>query len=378
MLNENQQKFKQETIEFVKANLMYDIIKNDRESIFNRDAWNKCADYGVQGWLIPKIYGGKELDVLTMVCGMEALGYACLDDGLLFGINAHLLACAMPILNFGSEDQKKQYLPRMCNGEIICSHSATEPKSGSDIYALTTYAKKEGANYVINGEKHYVTNGAFADIFIVFATTDPSLGAKGLSAFIIHRDTPGLIISPMVETMGDRTAGIVRLKLSNCVVNESQRLGQEGIGSLIFSTSMEWERGFILSRAIGTMQRLLEKSLHYAKNHKQFGQPIGGFQFISGKLVDMKIRLENSRYHIYHLAKKKEKKKTIVMDAAMANLYVSEAWVDSSINTMEIFGGNGYTVESGIEREVRNAIGSKFYSGTSEMQKNVIAKFMGL
>lgn len=378
MLNEDQQRFKKETIKFVKENLEYDIIKNDRESIFNRDAWRKFGEYGVQGWLIPKEYGGRELDVLTMVVGMEALGYSCLDDGILFGMNAHLLACAMPILNFGSEEQKRQYLPKMCNGEMICSHSATEPKTGSDVYGLTTSAEKNGTNYVINGEKHYATGGAFADIFIVFATTDPSLGAKGLSAFIIHRDNPGLIISPIVETMGERTAGIVRLKLDNCIVNESERLGPEGIGSLIFSTSMEWERGFILSRAIGTMERLLEKSLRYARSHKQFGKPIGSFQFISGKLVDMKIRLENSRYQLYHLAKKKEKKKTIVMDAAMVNLYVSEAWVDSSMNAMEIFGGNGYTVESGMEREVRNAIGGKFYSGTTEMQKIVISKFMGL
>jgi alkylation response protein AidB-like acyl-CoA dehydrogenase len=378
MLGQEQEDLKKQAIEFAKQNLNYDIIKNDYESVFNKDAWMKCAQYGVQGWLVPKSYGGKDLGVLNTVCSMQGLGYACLDDGLLFGISAHLFACTMPILHFGTKKQKEQYIPSMCSGEIIASHSATEPKSGSDIYSLVTTAEKKGAKYVLNGEKHYVTNGAAADIFIVFATTNPSLKEKGISAFIIHKDNPGLITSKVIETMGNRTAGIVRLRLENCEIDESQLLGSEGIGSLIFTGSMELERGFILSRSIGVMERLLEKSLKYAKTHKQFGQPIGKFQYISGKLVEMKMDLENAKNLIYNLAKKKDDNKTVVMDAALVNLYVSEAWVRCSLNAIEIYGGNGYTTENEIEREVRNAIGSKFYSGTTEMQKIVIAKFMGL
>jgi alkylation response protein AidB-like acyl-CoA dehydrogenase len=284
----------------------------------------------------------------------------------------------MPILHFGTKKQKEQYIPSMCSGEIIASHSATEPKAGSDIYSLVTTAEKRGGKYVLNGEKHYVSNGAVADIFIIFATTNPSLKEKGISAFIIHKDTPGLITSKLIETMGNRTAGIVRLRLENCEIDEFQLLGSEGMGSLIFTSSMEWERGFILSRSIGAMERLLEKSLKYAKTHKQFGQPIGKFQYISGKLVEMKMDLENAKNLIYNLAKKKDDNKKVVMDAALVNLYVSEAWVRCSLNAIEIYGGNGYITENEIEREVRNAIGSKFYSGTTEMQKIVIAKFMGL
>ncbi len=378
MLTQSQENFKTEVINFARENLIYDVIRNDRESVFNRDAWKKCGRYGVQGWLIPECYGGKGLSVLTAVCGMQGLGYACLDDGLLFGINAHAFACAMPLLNFGSEEQKKSYLPAMCSGDMIASHSATEPKFGSDVYGLITCAEKKGDSYVINGDKHYVTNGGVADLFLIFASTNPGLGAKGISAFLVPRDTPGLIVSPIIETMGDRTAAIVSLKLENCVVKESQRLGNEGAGALIFASSMEWERGFILTRAIGTMERLLEKSLKYAKSHKQFGQAIGHFQYIAGKLVNMKMHLENSKYHIYNLAQKKDNKKMVLMEAAMANLYVSEAWVEVSMNAMEIFGGNGYIVKNEIERDVRNALGSKFYSGTTEMQKVVISKFMGL
>ncbi|CAN0535189.1 unnamed protein product, partial [Scytosiphon promiscuus] len=151
--------FKKKVTFFAQEHLAYDVIKNDKESVFNRDAWRKCGEFGVQGWLIPKKYGGQELDVPTVVSGMQGLGYACMDDGLLFGISAHLFACAMPILNFGSEEQKLKYLPGMCNGTIISSHSATEPSAGSDIYSLTTTAKKDKDTYILNGQKHYVTNG---------------------------------------------------------------------------------------------------------------------------------------------------------------------------------------------------------------------------
>lgn len=378
MLSKEQEEFKKKTIIFAQENLSYDIIKNDYESIFNREAWRKCGEYGVQGWLIPKRYGGKELNTLTTVCGMQGLGYGCLDDGLLFGISAHEFACAMPILNFGTEKQRETYLPPMCSGEIVASHCATEPKNGSDVYNLTTTAEKKGNKYILNGEKHYVTNGAVADIFIIFANTNPSLKEKGISAFIVHKDTPGLVKTSLIKTMGDRTAGVIRLKIENCEVDESQLLGTEGIGALIFASSMEWERGFILSRSIGAMERLLEKSLKYAKEHKQFGQSIGKFQYVSGKLVEIKMNLEISKNMIYNLAEKKDQKKTVLMDAALVNLYVSEAWVEASMRAIEIYGGNGYVTENEIEREVRNAIGSKFYSGTTEMQKIVVAKFMGL
>lgn len=378
MLSQEQERLKQEAIKFAKEHLSYDMVKNDYESVFNKEAWLKCGKFGVQGFLVPKRYGGKGLGVLDTICSMQGLGYACLDDGLLFGLSAHLFACVMPIYSFGTDQQKEKYLPSMCLGETIGSHSATEREAGSDIYSLTTTAEKRGSKYILNGDKHYVTNGSNADVFTVFASTNPSLKEKGISAFIIDKDTPGLIRSERLKTMGNRTSGIIRLKLENCEVDASQILGREGMGSLIFTSSMEWERGFILSRSIGAMERLLEKSLKYAKKHKQFGQSIGKFQYIAGKLVEMKMHLENAKNVIYNLAKKKDDNKTVIMDAAMSNLCVSEAWVESSMRAIEIYGGNGYITEYEIEREVRNAIGSKFYSGTTEMQKIVIAKFMGL
>ncbi len=344
----------------------------------HREAWNKCGEFGVQGWLIPTAYGGQNLDILTVIYAMQALGYSCKDNGLLFGMNAHIWACEMPLLAFGSAEQKEKYLPLLASGKWIASHSATEPQAGSDIFNLTTTAQKKGDKYILNGNKHYVTNGAVADLFIVFASVDLTLGEKGLTVFLIEKDTPGLIVSPLISTMGDRTAQVTRLTLENCEVLATNRLGAERAGMTIFSHSMEWERGFILGTAVGTMERILEQSINYARKHKQFGQSISKFQLVSTKFVDMKLLLESSKLHLYKMAWMKKQRKIAFLEAAMTNLYISEAWVELCMKALEIHGGNGYMTELGLERELRDALGSKFYSGTSEIQRNVIAKFMGV
>lgn len=372
-----QEQLRKDVVEFARQSLSCDMIKHDREGVFNHDAWNKCGDFGVHGWLIPSAYGGGGLDILTTIYGMQALGYACKDNGMLFGMNAHIWACEMPLLSFGNNEQKEKYLPLLASGRWIGAHAATEPQAGSDIFNLTTIATKEGDEYIINGTKHYVTNGAVADLFIVFASIDLALGEKGLTVFLIEKGTPGLEITPVIPTMGDRTAQVTRLKLNNCVVPVRSRLGEEGAGMTIFTHSMEWERGFILSTAVGTMQRILEQSIDYARKHKQFGQSIAKFQLVSTKLVDMKLLLESAKMHLYKMAWMKEQRKIALLEAAITNLFISEAWVELCMKAIEIHGGNGYMTELELERELRDAIGSKFYSGTSEIQRTVIAKFIG-
>lgn len=373
-----QLKIKKSIIRFARESLRYEMIENDRDEVFNRNAWDKCAEFGVQGWPIPTAYGGQGLDITTTVCAMQALGYASKDNGLLFGISAHLWACEMPLLAFGSEAQKEQYLPLLSQGKWIASHAMTELQAGSDISSLTTVARKNDDKYILNGAKHYVTNGAVADLFIVFATVDPELGQKGLTCFIIERDNPGLIVTPRISTMGNRTAQVTQLRLENCAVPVTNRLGDEGAGMTIFSHSMEWERGFILSSAVGSMERLLEQSIKYARRRNQNGQPIAKFQLVSSKLVDMKMRIENAQSYLYKMAWLKDSGRIAVLQAAMTNLYISEAWVQSCINAIEVHGGNGYLTEAELERELRDAMGSKFYSGTSDIQRVVIGKLMGL
>ncbi|MEG4811613.1 acyl-CoA dehydrogenase family protein [Microcoleus sp. F8-D3] len=376
--NSQQIQFKKKVIQFAQQSLISDLIKHDKEEIFNRDAWQKCCDFGVLGWPIPARYGGQELDILTTAYALQGLGYGCKDNGLIFSMNAHIWACEMPLLTFGTEEQKEKYLPLLCRGGWIASHAATEPQAGSDIYSLKTTAQKDGDKYILNGYKHYVTNGTLADLFIIFATVDPSLGKEGLTTFMIEKDTPGLILSEPISKMGMRTAEVPELRLENCEVSAANRLGEEGTGLAIFNHSMEWERGFILAAAVGTMERLLEQSIRYARSHKQFGQAIGKFQLVANKLVEMKLRLENAKAYLYKVAWMKENKQMALMEASMANLYISEAWVQSCLEAIEVHGAYGYLTNTELERELRDAIGSKFYSGTSEIQRVVIAKFLGL
>jgi alkylation response protein AidB-like acyl-CoA dehydrogenase len=376
--NSQQIQFKKKVIQFAQQSLSSDLIKQDKEQEFNHEAWQKCCEFGVHGWPIPARYGGQELDILTTAYALEGLGYGCKDNGLLFAMNAHIWAGEMPLLTFGSEEQKEKYLPLLCREGWIASHAATEPQAGSDIYSLKTTAQKDGERYILNGQKHYVTNGSIADIFIILATVDPSLGKEGLTAFLIEKDTPGLVVSESMSTMGMRSAQVTGLRLENCEVSVANRLGKEGAGLAIFNHGMEWERGFILACAVGTMERLLEQSTRYARTHKQFGQAIGKFQLVANKLVEMKMRLENAKAYLYKVAWMKENKQMALMEASMANLYISEAWVQSCLEAIEIHGAYGYLTNTELEREMRDAIGSKFYSGTSEIQRVVIAKFLGL
>ena len=210
------------------------------------------------GLPIPEQYGGSAADPLTVVVAMDALGYACTDNGLLFSINAQMWSFELPILEFGSEQQKMHYLPRLCSGEIIGVHAMTEPQSGSDAFDLRTDAVKKDGRYVLNGSKMFITNAPVADSILVFASVDRSKGLQGISAFIVDKGTPGFSVSKHVEKMGLRTSPMGEIVLEDCEIPEENRLGAEGAGAAIFNCSMEWERGAILANYLGTMQRQIE------------------------------------------------------------------------------------------------------------------------
>lgn len=376
--SKTQQKLKKSVIQFAQETLQADLLTLDQQQQFNREDWQKCSTFGVQGWPIPTAYGGQGLDTLSTVHALEGLGYGCRDNGLIFAINAHIWACQMPLLAFGTEAQKAHYLPLLSQGTWLGGHAASEPEAGSDVYSLSTTAEKQGEQYVLNGHKHYVTNGPIADLFIVFATLDKTLGQQGLSAFLVEKDTPGLSIGQPVSKMGLRTAQMGELTFTHCAIPLQQRLGKEGAGVTIFSHSMAWERSFILSSAIGTMERLIADSLRYARQRQQFGQAIGKFQMVANRLVDMKMRLETAKAHLHKVAWLKQQGKLALLEAAITKLYISEAWVDTCMDAIQIHGGQGYLTQNGLERELRDAMGSKLYSGTSEIQRVLIAQGMGL
>ncbi len=376
--NQEQIKFKKEVINFAQTELNQQLIDLDKQEQFNLTGWRKCGDFGLIGLPIPRQYGGKETDILTTIYALEGLGYGCKDNGLIFALNAHLWACEIPILTFGTELQKQKYLPLLSSGELIGGHAITESQAGSDVFNLQTTAELQGDKYLLNGNKIFVSNGTIADLYIIFATVDKNQGKKGITPFLVEKNFPGLQITRQLSKMGLRTAMTGELTLVNCEVPLENRLGLEGAGFATFTHTMEWERAFILASAIGTMERLLEQCIQYTRKREQFGQAIAKFQLVANKIVEMKMRLETSRNLLYKVAWLKNNKKSAIMEAAMTKLHISESWVQCCLDAMSIYGGYGYLTETEIERELRDALGSRIYSGTSEIQRLIIAQFLGL
>jgi alkylation response protein AidB-like acyl-CoA dehydrogenase len=377
-LDADQLAFRDSVVRFATAELNDDVIQMDRTGQFNCAAFKKCAEFGIQGLPIPPEYSGSAADPLTVVVAMEALGYGCKDSGLLFSINAQMWSFQIPVLKFGTEAQKCKYLPPLCRGDMVAVHAMTEPESGSDAFSLRTQAVRSNGGYVLNGTKTFITNAPIADAILVFATVDRQKAMQGISAFIVDKDTHGLKTSHHLEKMGLRTSPMAEVVLEDCEVPLENRLGPEGAGVAIFNCSMEWERGSILASCLGTMQRQLETCVQYARDRKQFGRPIGKFQAIAHRIANMKVRLEAARWLVYRVAWLKQQGKSAIMDAAIAKLQVSESFVQSCLDAIQIHGAYGYMTESGIERDLRDSISGTIYSGSSEIQRNIIAAWLGL
>jgi alkylation response protein AidB-like acyl-CoA dehydrogenase len=377
-LTDDQKVFRQEIIRFAQHELNEGMVERDRAQIFSHELWLKCGEMGFQGLSVPENYGGSGLDPLSTALALESLGYGCHDSGLVFSICAHLLACVVPIAKFGTEEQKRQYLPDLCNGKLIAVNAMTEPGSGSDAFALKTTAVVDGEGYRINGTKTFGSNGPIADIAVVFAVTEAGKGYHGgTSAFIVEKQH-GFQSGQTFEKMGLRTSPIGELVFDNVYVPKEAVLGGIGGGAAIFTHSMDWERTCLFASHVGTLERLLETALQYARTRNQFGQTIGKFQAVSHRIANMKMQLEASRLLVYKAASQLDKSKSVSLDASIAKLFVSEALVQSAMDTVQIFGGNGFMTEYQVERHLRDAIGSTIYSGTSEMQRNIIARWLGL
>ena len=376
--SEEQLALKQSLTEFATRSLNDGVIDDDRSGTFSRERWARCAEFGVLGLPVPEAYGGSGLDVLTTMLAMEALGYACRDNGLLFALNAQMWAVQSPVLRFASDEQRDRYLPALVRGDIIGAHAITEPGSGSDVFAMSATAVKRGVHYVLNGAKTFVSNAPVADLFLVFASTNRARGFMGISAFLIEKGHPGLVVGKPIEKMGLRTAPYAEVVLDDCEIPVSARLGNEGNGGTIFKHSMGWERSCILASHVGAMQRQLETCVEYAKTRQQFGQPIGKSQSVSGMIVDMKLRLETSRLLLYHAGWLRAQGHEAVQEVALAKLHLGECFVQSSLQAIQIHGGYGYSTEFGIERDLRDAVGGRIYSGTSEIQREIIARGLGL
>lgn len=370
--------YREKVLSFAREHLNNAVLERDHEALFDHEGWRRCAEFGIHALGMPPEVGGTGDDILTAMLAMEALGIGCEDNGLTLALNAQIWTVQKPIVQFGTPDQQARFLPSMCRGEMIGAHAITEPNSGSDLFSLSTTAEKQGDHYRLNGTKKFITLAPIADLALVFATVDPSKGRWGVTGFLVEKNSPGYRVEATCDKMGVRTVPMGNIILEDCLVPAANRLGPECAGASISSSSLEWERTFILASQLGAMERQLERTVRYARERRQFGKPIGSFQSVSNRIADMKVRLDAARLLLYRVASLKQVGKNAMLEAAVTKLFISESYVESSEDAIRVHGGNGYMKGFGVERDLRDAMGSVIYGGTSDIQRNVIARLLGL
>ncbi len=377
--SESQQHWHDAAIQFAREELTEpEAASRDSRAEFWREGYDRCARFGFPGLPVPAEFGGQGQDLPTTVAAMEGLGYGCPDSGLIFAMNAALWTVTMPLVVFGSEAQKHRHLPGLCDGRLLGANGASEPEAGSDIFGMQTRAERRGDRWILNGHKTWITAGPIADLFLCFASTDPSKGILGISAFLVERDAPGFRVVREIPKLGMRTVPMGEIAFEDCVLPPDSLLGREGRGATIFNAGLELERGAILAAALGTMRRQVERCIEHARTRKQFGQPIGKFQSVSNRIVDMTLRLETSRLLVYRFAWLKSRGLQATTAASMAKLHVSESFVQNSLDAVRIFGASGYAEETGLERDLRDSVGGVIFSGTNDIQRNIIAQQLRL
>ena len=365
-------------VEFAQQVMDKDTLARNENAQFDRQLWNKCAEFGVLGWCMPKEYSGAGYSIEHTTHLLEAIGYGCRDNGLTLGLNGQVWSVQEPLLKFGTEHQKTKYLAGMCRGEIIAAHGMTEPESGSDAFSLQTTATAVDEGYVLNGQKIYIGLSPVAELLLIFAKTNPDAGGWGISAFLVEADSEGCVVSAGIPKQGLNSNPAGMIQLTDCFVPKENRLGPEGIGMTMFNHSMDWERGFIFASHVGSMARQLDQCIEYCKSRRQFGRPVSDFQAVSHRVVDTKVRYDQARDALYRVARLKDENQSATMEACLAKLVISEAFQANSLDAIRIHGAVGYMTEHEIERDLRDATGGVLYSGTSDIQKNIIAKMLGL
>ena len=348
----------------------------DEEERFPEETVKKMAKLGMMGIYFPKEYGGAGADVLAYSMAVEELAKVCGTTAVV--VSAHTSLCCAPIFENGTEEQKKKYLPKLCSGEWIGAFGLTEPNAGTDASGQQTTAVLEGDHYVLNGSKIFITNAGFANVFIVFAMTDPKAGNHGISAFIVERDFPGFSIGKHEKKMGIRGSSTCDLIFEDCIVPKENLLGKEGKGFKIAMKTLDGGRIGIASQALGLGEGAVEEAINYTKERVQFGRRLSQFQNTQFQLADMHTRMQAAQFLVYSAAMKKQNGEPYSMDAAMAKLFAAEAASDVTRRAVQLFGGYGYTREYPVERMMRDAKITEIYEGTSEVQRMVISSHLGV
>jgi butyryl-CoA dehydrogenase len=371
-LAEEQQMVRETTRAFVEREVKPVASRLDREAIYPSELVKRLSELGLMGILVPQEFGGSGMDLLSCVVAMEEISKAWASLAVAMSVQ-NSLVCA-PIARFGSAAQKKKYLPSLARGERLGCYALTEPGSGSDAGSIQTRAKRVGGDFVLNGNKIFTTNGNRADLAIVYAVTDPAKGKKGISAFIVEKNSPGFVVGKLEDKLGLRSSDTASLLFEDCRVPGENLLGTEGEGFTIALATLDGGRIGIAAQALGIAQGCLEESVAYAQQRRQFGRAIAEFEAIQWMLADMATEIDAARLLTYRAAWLAEQGRTFTKEAAMAKLFASEAANRAAYKAIQIFGGYGYTKEFAVERFFRDARITTIYEGTSEIQRLVIAR----
>ncbi len=343
----------------------------DENSRHPAELFRKLAEGGWMGIPIPQQYGGAGSDFLTHVIAVEEISRSCSSTGFTLSFHAGIIGMSLNL--FGNEEQKKKYLVPLARGQHMGAFALTEPGAGTDVMAVSTTAVRDGNGYVMNGTKTFVSNGPLADTYIVFCWTDKSAGKKGMSAFIIPRDTTGLKPGVHFKKMGLRSSQTSEVVFKGCPIPRENMLGQEGAGLVMAMTGFDHGRIGIAAQAVGILQAALDESIRYAKERVQFGNPIARQQAIAWMIADMATDLSAARFLAYHAAWLKDQKQPFGKEASMAKLFATEAAMKHTTQAVQIHGGYGYIKGVKVERLMRDAKIAEIYEGTSEAQRMVIS-----
>ena len=344
---------------------------------FDRETWRRCADFGLLGLGIPPLHGGAGEQLLTHFHTLTGFARGCANNGLAFALCAQFVGAVRTIIEAGSDAQQARWLPAVADGSCIAAQAVTEAEAGSDAFAMATRFEETGDGFRLDGHKTYITLAPVADLFLVYATADPALKHWGLSCFLVERDRAGLETSTL-DKVGLHGVPMGELRLDGCEIPASALVGEPGAGAAIFSAGQELERAFVLAHLVGVMERGLEQAVERATTRVQFGKPIGQFQAVSHRIAEMKVRLETATLAAYKAIWQLDNGLGAAMSSAIANLVLAEASLASSIDLMRILGARGYLAGSGAEADLRDSLAGIIYGGTSEIQKNIIARALGL
>ena len=374
--SEDDLEFAESARQFAEQNLNQDLAKRLAENRFSRESWDSCGDFGLLGLCASTEVGGMGFGPLRTAKIIESFGYGCRDSGLLFSCCAHLFACVMSLEHGASDKVKSDILPGLCAGKLIGANAATEAEAGSDFSSIKTSFVKDGDDYLLSGEKHFITNGPVADEIVVYATSNPAQGFMGIVGFLVNSKTPGLQVGSPTNKTGLTTSPMSSLYFDECRVPGWRRLIRPG--GVVFIKSMEWERACLFAAWVGVMQRKLDEAIAYANERKQFGHSIGKNQVIAHSLVDMKLQLESSRLLLYKACWEMENNLNATTSVCLSKLAISEALVKASLFDIQLRGALGISIEGGVERDLRDALASRIYSGTNQMMYEIVAREMGL